>query len=172
MRTLVSFIFFFFTVNAFSQTKKQYNVPGPLKTPVFFLDSIQVNTLGTFDNNKIQDINVVSADAAFPNGRIYIKSKDPRDFKFLSARDILKVYNIPDGTSAIFMLDNEIINDTTTFKIDSSYILNVEIIKASEIEYLPNNISSLAILKVFTASEENRDRQKVIRIRRNASARN
>ena len=65
------------------------------------------------------------------------------------------------------MLDNEIIKDTTTFKIDSSYIKNVQVIQASEIEYLPNNIPSPAILKVFTAKMENNDKLKVIKSRRN-----
>jgi hypothetical protein len=170
MKTLFPIVFFFFSTNVYSQTKTPKNVPNSYIAPVFFLDSVRVNGLGTFDNNKIEDINVVSGDSAFPSGRIYIKSKNPGDFNFLSAKDILKAYKISQKTSAIFMLDNEIIKDTTTFKIDSSFILNVEIINASEIEYLPNNISSLAILKVFTATKENIDKQKIIRIRRNTEA--
>lgn len=170
MKTLLLIYFFIFSINAFSQTKKVYKTQNSYMAPVFFLDSVPINGLGTFDNNKIEDFKVVSGDAAFPNDRIYIKSKNPNDFKFLTASDILKVYHIPQGTSAIFMLDNEFISDTTAFKIDSSYILSVEVVKASEIEYLPNYIPSLEILKVFTATKENMDKQKIIRIRRKTLA--
>jgi hypothetical protein len=160
MKSILVIAFFLFTINAFSQTKNTY------KNPAYFLDSIQVNGLGTFDNSKIEDIKVLAGDSAFPNGRIYMTSKKSSNFNFLSAQDILTAYKIPAGTTTIFMLDNEIIKDISNFRIDSSYILNVEVTKASEIEYLPNSISSLEILKVFTASKENNDKLKIVRIHR------
>ena len=154
-------IFFLFltlpSLHTFSQTDK--------KEPAFYLDSVRI-PMGTFSPTKIENINVVrDNDPTTPNGKVYIKSKNPKDFKFISAQDILKANNISIGTISIFILDNEIIKDTSTFKIDSSYILNVEVIKASEIEYLPHNIPNLAILKIFTATKENIDKQNVLRIR-------
>ena len=89
MKSILVIAFFLFTINAFSQTKNTY------KNPAYFLDSIQVNGLGTFDNSKIEDIKVVAADSAFPNGRIYFASKKSSNFKFLSAEDILSAYKIP-----------------------------------------------------------------------------
>ena len=62
---------------------------------------------------------------------------------------------MPTESISLFILDNEIIKDTANFKIDSSYIANIEIIKASEIEYLPYNLPSLSILKILSGKNEN-----------------
>jgi hypothetical protein len=97
-------------------------------------------------------------------GKFFIKSKNPKDFNFLSAQDIARLNNISIKTISIFMLDNQIIMDTSSFKIDSSYIKKVEIIKASEIEYLPQNIPDLAILKILTDTIDNNDKYNILKI--------
>ena len=164
MKQLFVILFSLLTSKAFSQTL------NPNNKPVYFLDSVQIATIATFDPNKIESIDVVrDKDPAAPNGKIFIKSKNPRNFKFLSAQDIAKANNIPSETISIFMLDNEIIRDTGAFRIDSSYILKVEIIKGSEIVYLPQNGPSLAILNILTATEGNSDKQNIIRTRNKAS---
>lgn len=164
MKQLLFTLLTFISINAFSQSKTLNN------NPVYFLDSVRVTTLGIFDPNKIDNINVVrEKDPTAPNGKIFITSKNPESFNFLSAHDIAKANNIPAKTISIFMLDNEVIKDTATFKIDSSYILRVDIIKASEIKYLPHNIPSLVILKIITATKDNIDKQNTIRIRGQAS---
>lgn len=170
MKSFLIIIFCIYTIQSYSQPKPPTAALHRAETPAIFLDSIQINSLGSFDNDKIESVNIVKSNAAFPNGRIYIKSKTPGSFKFLTAKEILKVYKISDITTPIFMLDNEIIADTSDFSIDSSYILEVKVIKASEIAYLPNNFSSLATLKIFTNSGENLDKQQIVRIRRSGAA--
>jgi hypothetical protein len=124
-----------------------------------------VKTIGTFDPNKIDNINVVrDKDPSAPYGKVFIKSKNPKDFNFLSAQDIARLNNISIKTISIFMLHNQIIMDTSSFKIDSSYIKKVEIIKASEIEYLPQNIPDLAILKILTDTIDNNDKYNILKI--------
>jgi hypothetical protein len=124
-----------------------------------------VKTIGTFDPNKIDNINVVrDKDPSAPFGKVFIKSKNPKDFNFLSAQDIARLNNISIKTISIFMLDNQIIMDTSSFKIDSSYIKKIEIIKASEIEYLPQNIPDLAILKILTDTIDNNDKYNILKI--------
>ena len=138
-----------------------------LNPPIYFIDSIRVHSLGILDPNKIESINVIKNDPAAPTGKIYIKTKDPGSLHFLTAGEVIRKYNFPADGITIFFLDNEIIKDTSAFRIDSSYILNVEIIKASEIQYLPRNIPGLRILKIITATKENMEKQNIIRIRGN-----
>lgn len=165
MKQLFFILLIILTKNAFTQ------IIIPNNNPLYFLDSVQISSIGTFDPDKIENITVVKGkDPSAPNGKIYLTSKKSEGFKFLSAQDIAKANNIPSNTISIFMLDNEIIKDTATFSIDSSYILRVEIIKSSEIEYLPQNTPSLAILKILTASKDNIDKKNIIRIRRKVSA--
>ena len=153
MRLLFIIFLTLFYIKAFNQT------------PIYYLDSVRVKTIGTFDPNKIDNINVVhDKDPSAPYGKVFIKSKNPKDFNFLSAKDIARLNNISIKTISFFMLDNQIIMDTVSFKIDSSYIKKIEIIKASEIEYLPQNIPDLAILKILTDTIDNNDKYNILKI--------
>ena len=152
------FVFFIFmNFNCFSQSRLYVGN----SEPDYYIDSVRVQALGVFDPNKIESINVVK-DSTAPSGKIYIKIKKNTTVHFLTAKDIVVMNNIIPGSISIFLLDNEIVKDTSNFSIDSSYILKVEIVKASEIKYLPENISNLSIVKIITATQANIDKEKLI----------
>ena len=83
----------------------------------------------------------------------------------MSITDILNKYQQGLQKPTIFMLDNEFLKDTASFKIDSSYVLKVEITTASEINYLKNTVPDLTILKIITRTKENLNKYDRIRIR-------
>ena len=146
-------------------------VPAPgaaqQKMPMYYLDSVKIARLPIFDAAKVDSINIVSEDEPGSNthGKIFIKTKSPRDFKFLTMADVKAIYKAGDSGPAIYMLDNDLLNDTATFRIDSSYILSVQITRASEISYLKDTSPGLFILKIITRTKENLARQNQIRIR-------
>mgnify|MGYP001557706558 FL=1 len=64
------------------------------------------------------------------------------------------------------MIDNEFLkDDISTYKIDSAYILNVEVLKSTEIEYLKNSLPALTILKIELKTKENIAKANEIHIR-------
>jgi hypothetical protein len=137
--------------------------------PMVYLDSVNVELSHLyFDVKKIGNIQVVSDyydSARQIHGKIFIQSKDPTDFHFLPIGSITGLYKKDAQTPAIFMLDNEFLKDTSSYKIDSSYILNVELTSTNEMNYLKNAMPGLTIVKIITKTKENLDKQNQIRIR-------
>jgi hypothetical protein len=168
MKTLVFFIALSLSLVAFGQ---QYSNPKPFKEwqPLYYLDSVIVEFTDLhFDLEKIESINVVKSyvDSTRQNyGKIFITSKDPKGYNFLSISEITIKYKKDTLSPTIFMLDNEFLKDITKFKIDSSYILKVMLLRGSEFDYLKDNFPNLTILNIITKSKDNIEKQKKIIIR-------
>ena len=147
---------------------------APQKPPAYFLDSVKLMTLPCFDPEKIASIDVLNENdpGSDTHGKIVIKTKNPSDFKFLTIADVKAIYKAGNAGPGIIMLDNELIKDISSFRIDSSYILSVQITRGSEISYLKDTNPGLYILKIITRTKENLDRKNQIWIRgRDVSAR-
>lgn len=152
---LLILLFSGFSLPVFSQEKLSK------KSPVIFLDSVQISLMSGLDPNNMADINIVHKDSLYPGGSIYITSKKTNHISLITTKDILKGQNLPPETPVIFILNNEIVRDTTNFRIEASFLLRVEMIKASEFHYLPENISNLTILKLFTGRKVDNINQKI-----------
>ena len=131
--------------------------------PLWYLDSVNVSAaqLGYINPNNIERVDAVKGYRDSVNkveGKIYIKTKGLKKLDFLTIFDIVKSSGTDSKAPIVFMVDNEFLMDTTGLKIDSSYILRTEIIKASEIDYLKNAFPNLTILKIFTRTKENLDK--------------
>lgn len=157
------------TLSSYGQESGTAN-PGSKDLTEYFLDSVRIgkNQL-FFDPDKIAEINVVKVNGAETHtcyGKIYIKSKDPKSFNFISIPDIEKTYGDSISTPTLFMIDNEFLRDgISTYKIDSAYILNVEVLKSTEIEYLKNNLPALTIVKINLKTKDNIAKANEIHIR-------
>ena len=146
---------------------------------LYFLDSAKIElSQWHFDLNKLSSVNVVKNyydSTKRRRGAIFMTSKDPKSYnflpiagvinKFLSVTDILNKYQQALQKPTIFMLDDEFLKDTAAFKIDSSYVLKVEITRASEFEYLKNIIPELTIIRIMTRTKENLNKYDRIGIR-------
>lgn len=131
--------------------------------PLWYLDSVNVSAaqLQYINPNNIERVDVVKGYRDSINrleGKIYIKTKGLKRLKFLTIFDIVKTSLTDRKAPMMFMVDNEFLMDTTGFKIDSCYILRIEIVKTSESDYLKNVIPNLTILKIFTRTKENLDK--------------
>ncbi len=168
MRTSLLFIILFLSLVSFGQ---QNSNPKPFKEwqPLYYLDSVNVEFSELhFDPGKIESMNVVKSymDSTGQNyGKIFITSKNPKDYNFLTISDIKTTYKEDSLSPTIFMLDNEFLKDITKFKIDSNYILKIELLRGSEFDYLKKNIPNLTILKIITRTKENLAKQNQIYIR-------
>jgi hypothetical protein len=157
MKTIAFVFFVLLTLKSFGQVKEA-NSYYPQKEPWFFLDSVKINKNQMYFNpDKIVRINVVKSDNTNQNsGKVYISSKNPKDFNFITLTDIERTYSKSKSASVLFMIDNKILKDNIlTYKIDSDYILAVEVLKATEIESLKSGFSNLKIINIKLKTEEN-----------------
>ena len=109
----ITLLFSILTLDSYGQVTKTVD-SNSKNLPVYFLDSIRMDKNQLFfDPSKISEINVVKEkDTTTQNyGMIYIKSKKPKDFNFLTLPDIEKTYTKGISTSTLFMVDNEFLKD-------------------------------------------------------------
>ena len=122
MKTFIILISFSISLVAYGQQSSHSKKVTDWRQLVF-LDSVLLTANSVFDPNKIASVNVVKDyydSAKQIHGKIFITSKDPKNFNFLTISELATAYKKATNTPTIFMLDNEFIKDTTTFKIDSS----------------------------------------------------
>ena len=175
IKKLWSIIFFMaFTRISFSQQIDTIpkNVSSSLKGNVeYYLDSNKVDIdKYFFDVDQILNITVVQANdsAKRPVGRIFIKSKFPNAHNFISLNQVKDFYCKSVTQPYIFMVDNLFLKDNLSmYKIDSTYILRVEIMKGTEFESLQKDIPNLTIIIIKTKTAENLNEDKKIHLRGN-----
>jgi hypothetical protein len=140
---------------------------GQSSKPAYFIDSVKVGPyLANFSPQKIESIYVSKEFVDTTNnlsGAIYITTKKPNNFNFLGVNDIKKAYKIEANGPTIYMLDKEFIIDTQHFKIDSSFIYKVDVIKGVEFQDLKNDLPNLTIVKIYTDTKDNRPSGIIIR---------
>ena len=137
-------------------------------SPAYFLNGKLINEslINTIDPNEIENLKVEKENIEIENvkyfGKILIDTKAGYIPKIISLNNLkLKYTNINDS-SAIFQLDNEIINsDYNEYLVDENYILRIEVEK-----YENGNIR-LHFIKIYTKSKENVINSKKIIIRGN-----
>ncbi len=143
----------------------QHPVPTPPVgewSPLLYLDSVQIGSQFQYDPDKIASVDVVKDyydSARHIHGKIFIRSKVPGSFRFLSVADLTRIYSGDGKAPTIFMVDDGFLMDTTNFRIDSSYVLKVRFIRAPEIAYLNDRFSDLIIEKIIIQTKENIDRE-------------
>ena len=167
-KTTIILIAISFSLQAFGQ---QNSIQRPFNNwpTVVYLDSVKIELAQThFDPAKIKSMNVVNdyIDSTRQiHGKIFIASKNPKDYIFLTITDILKIYRKDTLSQTIFMLDNNFLKDISKFKIDSSYIFSVDYLRGNEFEYLKNTLPNLTFLRIRTRTKENLEKQNKIMIR-------
>jgi hypothetical protein len=160
MKLFFFFLFSFVAITCQAQLPKYEHF-----LPEIYLDSVKYGAFPNFDINQIDDMSVAKETKEAPRGKIFIKSKHPRSLNLLSIDDINARYRKNALAPMIYMLNNEILKEVSTFRIDSAFILKVEILKGSETDYLNVQFPDLTILKIITRTKDNIDKQNAIRIR-------
>lgn len=156
----------FVVILLFIAAKSQGQIYKPENfRPEIYLDSIKYGAFPNFDIHQIETIFVSKENKKVPEGQIFIKSKNPKNLHLLSILDINVRYNKNALAPTIYMLDHVILKEISTFRIDSAYILKVEILKGSETDYLNAQFPDLTILNIITRTAENIAKENRILIR-------
>lgn len=151
---------------SFSLAANGQQVSRPLSEwkPLYYLDSVNIGaTQFYFDFDKIKDINIVGDyydSAKQVHGKVFLKSKTPGNYSFITIPDVARIYNKGSQSPTIYMIDNEFLKDISQVKIDTAYILRVDLVKTTEIAYLKDTSPGWTILKIITKTKENVDKHR------------
>ncbi|HSD06466.1 hypothetical protein [Flavobacterium sp.] len=124
------------------------------KDPAYYLNGELVNQsiLKFIDPNNIENIKVEKGNIEIGNaqydGKIIIETKNNYKPNLISLNELRKKYTEVDENSAIFQINNDIIDgDYNKYVVDKNYILKLTINK------LENR--NLTLIKLISKSEEN-----------------
>lgn len=135
-------------------------------TTEYYIDSIRISSLNFLDKSKIEKADLIKADGKKNlHNKVFVTIKKTAQLRWLTISDIMQQNKLADSAVYIFMLNDNLINDTATFRIDGALVKSVVILKGSEIETIPNNLPNAAVLKLFTGSKENLNKKTIIRIK-------
>ncbi|GAA4340624.1 hypothetical protein GCM10023149_52210 [Mucilaginibacter gynuensis] len=146
MKNLFALIFIAF---AFALNTQAQSHSDNAAKPAYYLDSVKFgNSLETFvfDMDKIAEISVMKNEG--PAGAVYIKSKNPADFNFLSLPQVALYYTGKKGPY-LFMLNGKILTDISQIKIDASFIAICQKTNTKDIAYLKGT-PAMSILNIQT----------------------
>ena len=169
MKKIIIILVTILTANAFGQTKTENSqaisqedtiikvvhvIKFKGEKPAYYINGALVNQsiMKFLDPNKIESINVEKGDIEINNskyaGKISVETKNNYKPNVISLDQLRKNYTTIEENSAIFQIDNEIVDgDYKTFVIDKNYILKITINTLEK----PN----LSVIKVFSKSPEN-----------------
>jgi len=126
MKFILTLFLLFLTTLFFGQIKNEQ--------PAMFLDSVFVanNTIEYMEPNEIESINVIKKNTTINGvlyyGQIYITSKNPKKYDFISLEQVKSEFTKIKGIDVIFMINGALIkNNIETLKLDRNYILSVEV---------------------------------------------
>ncbi len=121
--------------------------------PDVYLDSNKIELEHfLFDQNKIEKFEVLNNifDARTnTTGRIYITSKKPQIFNFLSYQQIKAKYFSDRTKPILLLLNGNFVKSPAKLNIDSSYINKVEVETGEEYKELKNLYPTMAIVNII-----------------------
>nr|WP_294790763.1 hypothetical protein [uncultured Mucilaginibacter sp.] len=131
----------------------------PTAMPAVIIDSVLVNINYV---NYLPPADIVNIDvqrrAEFPNGVIYVTSKDKQKTQnllkspLLSLKDIVKA-NLgarEQSKPIIFLLDGALLTDTANVRIPALAIYSVKVARSDEAPYFKTALPNVLLLKIAT----------------------
>jgi hypothetical protein len=165
MKLLLTLAFLFITALFFGQNNK-------IKEAAIFLDSafIYGETMKYFNPDELESVNVIKNDTVINYisyvGQIYITSKKPKKYAFISLEQVKSQFTKIKNNDVIYMINGVFIKDKdNTFKIDKNYLLKVEITNSNEFYNLRNNTPQFNIINILMKNKENVDNENKVILR-------
>lgn len=157
MKCLLTFYTIFFTTLFFGQNNKTAE-------PAAFIDLTLVarNAIAHIDQNEFESANVIKKDTTINgnlyHGQIYITSKNPKKYDFLSLEQIKSEFTKIKSNDVIYMVNGAFIKDNIeTFKLDRNYILEVEVTNSETFYNLRKSDTKFDIINILGKTKENLD---------------
>ena len=155
MKYILTFSFLFFTTLFFGQNNKT-------EKSAMFLDSTLVLTkmIEYIDPNDIEAVNVIKKDTTINgvlyHGQIYITSKEPKKYNFMSLEQIKFEFTKIKKNDIIYMVNGVLIKDNIeAFKLDRNYILNVEVTNSEAFYNFRKSDIKFDIINILGKTKEN-----------------
>jgi len=179
MKPYFTVIICLFTIKTFAQVKPgnqvatdsikiTYDTNVPVQRQIqYYVDNIYVgdNTL-TFHFDPDQ---ILSLDVDKESSKIFITTKNPANFNFLSLQAIRNKYVKSSNPTALYLLDGRVVKDNTQ-KIDEKYILSIQISTSDSIVSLKDAQVKFDVIEISTRSKENLKKSNTLMIRGNSTA--
>lgn len=164
MKFILTLFLLFLTTLFFGQIKNEQ--------PAMFLDSVFVanNTIEYMEPNEIESINVIKKNTTINGvlyyGQIYITSKNPKKYDFISLEQVKSEFTKIKGIDVIFMINGALIkNNIETLKLDRNYILSVEVTNSDAFYNLRKSDIQFDIINILGKTKENLDHKNKILLR-------
>lgn len=165
MKFTLSLCLLFLTTLFFGQNKK-------MEEPAMFLDSVLVgtSTMKYIDSEDIESINVIKKNTIINgvlyHGQIYITSKNPKKYDFMSLDQIKSEFTKIKSKDVIYMVNGVLIkNNIETLKLDRNYILSVEVTNSDAFYNLRKSNIQFDIINILGKTKENLENKNKIIIR-------
>ncbi len=131
------------------------------REPTYYLDSVECNGFPLFDMQFIDNLQV--GHKVGTNGQVFINTKRSHKFNWIGLSTIAANYS--KYKTALFMVNNELVKNQKSNKIDSSYILKIDKIDTKGLFIVGKKIKKTVILNILTNTKENIEKSKWIHIR-------
>ncbi|TDE27083.1 MULTISPECIES: hypothetical protein [Flavobacterium] len=165
MKCILTFAILFVTALFFGQNNKA-------EEPAMFIDSklVSTNSMEYIDPNEIESVNVIKKDTTINgtvyHGQIYIISKNPKKYDFISLEQIKSGFTKIKSNDVIYMVNGALIkNNIETFKLDRNYILEVEVTNSETFYNLRKSDIKFDIINILGKTKENLDTKNNIILR-------
>lgn len=127
----------------------------------FYYDSVLIKNNHYWENPKRDQIvsyNDVRIKGKPVKDQLYITTKTPRNpasYKFLSFREIERIYTKSKRRSTLFMIRNQIITRALeTYAVDSVYLGSVEVLQSTDVMKMYDKVSGFTILNILPGVAE------------------
>lgn len=136
-----------------------YSQVDKMKTnfePDYYLNSSKIDFKKVYLNPKsIESINISkNNENGHPNGEVHIVSKKDK-LSFLNLQQVLIQYAVQSGSKdpVLFIIDNNVMYDTSDIRIDKSYIKQVKVNNLGQTNYINKKSAHLTIVQIILSPE-------------------
>lgn len=99
-------------------------------------------------------------------GRLYILTKNPKQHHFITLNQLAEKYLKLDESPRLYLVDQQVIRDIDSYKIDEKYVLSIEVFYSSDFNYLKTAQKPLfQLIKISLRTPENIKKASEMRIK-------
>jgi hypothetical protein len=121
--------------------------------------------MGAFKNLLMNPQSVADIKIDNKEAKIIVLTKNLRELTFLTLNEITAKYLKLDQSPVIFLINNELVTDVETYKIEEAYILDIQVYSAADFKYLKPTTNVFNVVRISLRTPENLKKASTILIR-------